>query len=200
MFINSTSSIRKCWFRVCFLTQTCTHGRGSAVYARNILSKWGDTKQTRSDRWVNGVIGDSPQSGLQGAFHEWSQQEKSLQIVPDGTLGVAVMFYRTTIQQTRLVEQDRTWKRETFSFYWLKMSLSRIYRGGYQPNSDGVHKKCNNHKELKRAQLTLCVWENFKCPWGFLMKIWRVIFVTYIRLVTILIWGRVPCHEKPSMV
>lgn len=69
-------------------------------------------KQTRSDRWVNGVIGDSPQRGLQRAFHKWSQQEKGLQIVTDGALGAAVMFYRAAAQQTRLEEQHRSWKRE----------------------------------------------------------------------------------------
>lgn len=55
-------------------------------------------------RGVNGVVGDSPQCGLQRGLHEWSQHEQGLKIVADRALDVTVMFYRATVQQARLVE------------------------------------------------------------------------------------------------
>lgn len=55
-------------------------------------------------RRVRRVVGDSPQRGLQRGLHERSQHEKRLQIVANGALHVAVMFYRATAQQARLVD------------------------------------------------------------------------------------------------
>lgn len=55
-------------------------------------------------RRVSGTVGDPPQCGPQRGLHERSQHEEGLQIVADGALSVALMFYRAATQQTRLVD------------------------------------------------------------------------------------------------
>ena len=77
--------------------------------SRVVRKSDGQTQETMSTsvfphRRVEGVVGDSSQSGLQGVLHEWSQHEQRFQVVTDGALRATVVFHHASIQQARLVE------------------------------------------------------------------------------------------------